>query len=273
MYGLAAALQQLTQLTTLHLNFGTFECGFGDEEMAKVDVNHLFQALPSSLAVLNMGCRYSDPRGSRPNLHTTSLRHLVSLQHLTLPHVVVTSSGDAGADLAPLTALTYLEKTRALEPAGRALLAAPNLVSVDAGWCGAAGLQDLAGSRTLRSLFCAMGPRVTDAEAAALAQLTQLTHLGFLVDDGDRRMPPADTLTWLTALSSLTGLRSLKVEPEVLDQLDLRPLTALTKLAIDMYWSQYSQEELRDRVCRLHAAPRLITVWNRHVCRGGAAPL
>jgi hypothetical protein len=207
----AAALRQLTQLTTLHLHFGTFKRDYHDDDMAEVDLNHLFQALPSNLGMLTMAYNFNGIDASKPCLHTSSLQHLVSLKYLGLPRaMVVTSSGEAGADLAPLTALTFLDAPGALRPSGRALLAAPNLRGVWAGWGWPLGLQDLADKKMVRFLSLIMGPFSGSDAAHALCQLPQLTHLTLLLDDGRSSVPSGDDVAWLTALSSLTGLRSLR---------------------------------------------------------------
>jgi hypothetical protein len=265
---LGPALQQLTQLTSLTLDFGDHGYPVHDLNLADVigDLPCSLEAFTLLGAVQQFSSFYVD-----------CLTHLVALKQLTLPEIACgCSNPDAARDLlAALTALTYLDYPRVLlhESGAEVLLALPNLVQVHAGVCGpwgARALKVLAGTSTLRSLsiqelemhtteqWVWQLPEVVWGEelednAAALARLNQLTHLHVLVRPGFHEHATQSQMLG-QALSSLTGLRSLAVEPEVLQCVQMSALTALQQLTVDIQRSQLTPEQLERLLGRLPAA-------------------
>jgi hypothetical protein len=194
------------------------------------------------------------------DMSSSSLQHLVSLKQLTLPEAVGyidrnAQGGGAGGslnNLTALTALTYLECDAAGCCLGGALLAAPNLVEVRAGDAGLAQLNVLAGRPALRSLHVILDVWDGDDYSPALRALTQLTGLRVLMEEEHTRPGPEEVgwdfegesrdglvegklQDWCPAVASLTGLRWLGVSAEMLLQLDLAALTALTRLSVDCH--------------------------------------
>jgi hypothetical protein len=252
---LSKRLQQMTQLTSLCLHGAHFHYCKGAKKT--VDVNPWVQRLPSSLVVLEMTSLHDGGDGPQRyfTLQSTSLRHLVHLQKLTLPMGLYLDSSpddedvpnmDATQALADLTALTYLDVQR-VHCGAKTLLPLPHLVEVRA-WClSQDNLTELSNKSTLRALTC----RARGAgAAAALAQLTQLTSLGLSVAPHqepaywptvriDRPSgPPHVEALRLTAVAALpyamalTELRSLSVEAAALEEVDLSPLCNLKRLEL-----------------------------------------
>jgi hypothetical protein len=167
-------------------------------------------------------------------------------------------TGSSPNSLAALTALTLLTCGTALRRDGCPLLAAPNLVELKAGAAMPQHLEGLADKKSLRYLSCILSPCCYTQQAAALTKLTQLTGLAvscYDVDDDVLKMeaqwPPAfnedhedqelrgsDLMEaaeeeWGAALSGLTGLQKLRVEPKLFWEIDLGALTALTRIGVD----------------------------------------
>jgi hypothetical protein len=163
------------------------------------------------------------------HLDVCSLRHLVHLQQLMLPYKVEAFSSQEDNPLTRLTALTYLNCGQALQPAAEDLLVAPNLVDLQAGLATLGNLGTLVSKTSLRNLRCSFMLDAAAAGAAAVGQLTQLTGLRVWVEgSGSSQLP--DQGVWSNALSALTGLRSLAIEPVLLSPATVRAMTGLTKL-------------------------------------------
>jgi hypothetical protein len=244
---LPATLQQLTQLTCLRLAGSLFK--YNSQYFGSHGPDDLFRSLPSSLVVLEVDS-YT-PRGTvrHMDMSSSSLQHLVSLKQLALPEHISRFDRDAVGDgpgggpnhLTVLTALTHLVFEDAVSCAGRSLLAAPNLVKVEAEEADAEYLHVLAAKPALRSLHVRLDIHSSLDTAPALQQLTQLTGLGLVTgkepiwdfeepfEDIDEEVALRE---WGGALSSLTGLRWLGVQHELLEQVDLTALTALTSLRV-----------------------------------------
>jgi hypothetical protein len=240
---ICAALQCLTHLTSLHLNVASFELGY-----EPVHLDKLFTHLPSSTQELvldfirNHGCDFI--------LHTSSMRHLTALQQLVLPDFLRISSSEreensveekeqedeqqGDANLEPLTALTSLVFGSALLPKGSKLLALPSLVSLTAGFAKPPCLRQLASRTTLCNLTCTLTAYAAPARTGALGQVTQLTGLWLGVPAGKGVKEQAAQVASAGAVGSLTGLRSLALQPEVLERVPLAALTALTCVTIDV---------------------------------------
>jgi hypothetical protein len=269
---LGAALQHLTQLTLLRLEAGLFRYG---GRLEQYDINGLVELLPSSLEVFVMDCTTSG--AVLPvRLCTSSLRHLVNLRQLTLPDYTClaggggssgsgSSSGSRAYDgssvtckggqqgltsdpLSGLTALTYLSWYECMRYGSNPLLLAlPKLVELDVGLIAPGGLEMLSSLAPLRGLVMSLDVRHHQESCRALKTLTRLTHLCMFVEleptaasmfraEDEARLHNA-AAGWGRALSALTGLRSLQAEPLVLQEVDLRPLTALTCWQVDCRWS------------------------------------
>jgi hypothetical protein len=264
---LSRALQQLTQLVVLRLD-GLFE-------YPHLGMDQLFRHLPSSLEVVEVcGCHPASRLVSTLPVAATSLQHLTAMKSLKLPDDtrVSTSSSNQGNPLTQLTALTKLHCMAALLSDGAPLLELPNLVQLVAGQAHPDHLDTLRSKTALRSLGVVLSPSQHEAQAATLAQLTQLVGLGAMTVDpdedcmcapedideagGEEEMLEAAGEAWGTSLASLTGLHSLITEPRVLKHLDLAPHTALTILHIDLLrcdaW--YGQDELEELLLGLAPA-------------------
>jgi hypothetical protein len=220
--GLCMALQQLTQLTGLKLYAsGVVDRRITGDSFPIFPMDGLVQCLPSSLQVLHMDfcCSCS--------LSTSSLQHLVALKQLLLP----IGMGLGSSPLHPLTSVTYLDHWAAVAHDRHVLSALPNLAELRSAWCFSDILQRLQSRTALRSLTCGLDPE-DEEDAAALAQLTQLTQLrlALLADEEDEG--PSQLAVWGAALSLMTGLRSLALQPEVLQHVDLAALTALTRMEV-----------------------------------------
>jgi hypothetical protein len=159
----------------------------------------------------------------------------------------VAAAGDC-QHLAQLTALTYLACGTALMEEGAPLLALPNLVELGAGPAEPEVLEKLSAKTALRTLGCFISPSHHAAQAAALAQLTQLSELGVAIhdvqedpihdaaegEDLDHVALAAEAAAGLgAALSTMTRLRALRLDSGLLVRVNLRPLTALTRICID----------------------------------------
>jgi hypothetical protein len=220
---LCMALQQLSRLTELRL-YGGYD--LGTSSLAQMDP--LFMSLPSSLVVLDMDVR------AKASLSTSSLQHLGALQHLTLPFDVSLTDANPSQVLRQLTALTYLNCQEAINNGQQLLAAAPNLVELYAFWAPGERLRGLSTHTALRSLSCVLDAADSLAGPEALAQLTQLTALKV------RPWPALDNVAvihraaWGAALSGLTGLHSLALQPLLLDHVNLGALTALTRLEVNL---------------------------------------
>jgi hypothetical protein len=273
---LAMALRQLQQLTSLSLHCGS--CGSDDYYDAQDHMNTFISALPSRLVALELRYVLPGEYFEGAGLHTTSLRHLVALQQLRLMDVVCSSSTAGPAhDLAPLTALTSLSMDVALRPGNEALLSVPNLVQLSTVYGFEAGMEALAGKASLRSLSFTF----LKESAAALAQMTQLTQLSVQVPLGAKgcdQPVPTSTQMCAQALSSLTGLRSLAVQPEVLQQVQMSAMSALQHLTVDLRQSHYTPEQVEGLLLGLppslevevvQACPVVRPVARRH---GGSVP-
>jgi hypothetical protein len=243
---LAAALRQLTQLTSLTLDGCVLSHKLRGPKKERLD--YLITRLPSSLQVLDLGgVRH---RRVRQLLSLGSLRRLAALQQLALPGDcdIITcpapSRGPRGAaaaaacPLAALTALMRLQYTHALavevgEP-GHSLLARPNLADLSAGYPSDTGMQLLLAKTTLRSLSFKGRLEQGHAHGPILAQLSRLTSLHLhLVGDSDGHQE--DWSAWCGAVESLTGLRHLSFYGDVLRHLNLAPFTTnLTHLNVDV---------------------------------------
>jgi hypothetical protein len=325
---LPAALQQLRHLTSLRLEGGLFRYAHGSS-MGTDGFNTIISSLPRSLEVLEITGSCHDAEEAGVCLYTSSLQHLVKLQRLELPRCTYTTwdaysergawdeddgnGYNSSSHMAALTALTYLQlETAVYEYNTRLVLALPNLVALHAGLGDSISLQRLAGMASLRSLCLRLDLYEHSEAAVVLKQLTRLTSLGVLLEDGvgdpmeelpaGFQLPPEVQLhaeeelpvdgvpaadgvpvgeappaaeagvgqlrqqaagVWGGALSSLTGLCQLSLEPRVLQQVDLAALTALTCLGIDCQWSQpwHTAEMMGALLCRLApACGRLLVV-------------
>jgi hypothetical protein len=224
---LCTALQQLTQLTSLHLSVGKFK-----QKPGAVRLHELFQALPSSTQ--DLGLDFIQERSCNIPfiLDTNSMSRLTALRHLGLPGSVSIDSEDASGDLEPLTALTSLAFPGAVDNRGKPLLALPCLAQVSGHAAHLQCLQLLAVKPTLRHLACDLVPGPHDdtpAFAAALKRLTQLTGLSL----GTLAVPAPARVAVGAVVASLTGLQSLTLQPVVLERVPMAALTALTHVAID----------------------------------------
>jgi hypothetical protein len=233
---MATALQQLTQLTSLKLD-AALDLYY--PHRVHQNLGGLFQCLPSSLVVLEVGrCPKQETyTASNWEISTDNLQHLVSLQQLCLPDNMLVTSSSEGNPLAQLTALTRLQYGCAMLARGEALLALPNLVELVAGWAQPRCLDTLASSKpTLRALTCCLDKAHVLNGAATVADLTQLTHLSLSSGHTphDSSWGPSEGELLGGALSFLVGLRSLSVRAEVLQQVDVACLTALSRLEVHM---------------------------------------
>jgi hypothetical protein len=219
--GLCMALQHLTQLTALKLYAG-------DDDSTEPDLDGLLTSLPRSLEVLDMDfdCMCT---GS-----LSSLQHLVALKELTLPAGCfgIWRSSSSSNPLHTLTSVTYLASFGALVFGERLMSALPNLVELWGAITMGSDLEWLPSKASLRSLVCS--PFLGRAGVETLAQLTQLTQLRLCLDSP---MPvgaaqQSTLVAWGAALSSLTGLRSLALQPQLLEKLDIAAFTALTRLEV-----------------------------------------
>jgi hypothetical protein len=180
------------------------------------------------------------------------------------------SSGSGGAGssrsrdhnpLAQLTAVTYLVCGTALQRYGAPLLALPNLVELRATDAEPALLETLVGRTALRCLGCTLSPLRHVSQAAALQQLTQLTELAALLGGVDQNLvldlgqgvvAPMDPALLLmmsegrlaAAVSAMTGLRKLRLEPLLWEKVDLGVLTALTSIGLDFRDTEEWQVDL-----------------------------
>jgi hypothetical protein len=267
---LAAALQQLTQLTSLKLEGGLFH--YCDVRMHSIDI--ILTSLPSTLEVLQIEGHYPGPWVPHVQCSTSSLQHLVALRHLTLPdytHISSSSSSssnvrggsedggqeDSGDPLAALTALTYLDCFSAVKYQDAPLLALPNLVELRAGVAMPCHLETLANRAALRNLTVWLDPHLHShmQTADALEQLTNITALSLYVQDElpDMGLPHdiaeaaqlaavallAEAAAGLgRAVATLTGLRQLRLQPLILSMVDLSSLTALTRLDVAGLWRE-----------------------------------
>jgi hypothetical protein len=280
---LPAALQQLTQLTRLELEGGMFQY---NGQIAAQGVDGLFRALPSSLVKLKVHDKCQGCTTPAVHLCTSSLQHLVCLRDLELPQdtcvtdhgacddsrgdtsrgTINTCSGGGASSSSPLgglTALTALECATALRVTGSPLLALPNLVELWAGEAEPHLLEALPGKSALRLLAFVMCLPQHQEQAAAVAQMTQLTALVLIGPDVDGDLPEewldvegeVDELLvkgameeWGCILSTLTGLRRLVLEPPMLQEVDLAALTSLTHLSVELRYCQplHTQERMQE---------------------------
>jgi hypothetical protein len=148
--------------------------------------------------------------------------------------------------LADLTTLTHLSCGSALQPRGAPLLEIPNLAELRAGHAHPQQMELLKGRPALRSLGCIFSLPNAPDQARALEQVTQITGLGLVLQPeceedvavramaGLGRLPPAEAAAERVgaALSTMTGLQRLRLEPEQLRLVDLSPLTALSAVAV-----------------------------------------
>jgi hypothetical protein len=149
--------------------------------------------------------------------------------------------------LADLSAVTYLACGSALHPTGRRLLAFPNLVELRAGHADDVLLGFLAKKPSLRSLGCLLDYSRCFDQADALSALTQLTGLGLVLQQPHQvetyhagafqGAPPvqagaAERLG--AAVSTMTGLQKLRLEPDQLVLVEPSPLTALSSVDVLM---------------------------------------
>jgi hypothetical protein len=178
------------------------------------------------------------------------------------------SSGSSHNPLAALTSLRFLTCATALQREGAPLLALPNLVELRAAAALPQHLEGLASRTALRYLACVLNPCCYTQQAAALTQLTQLTGLAVLYDGVEddtllfeEQWPPqgiedeevlleAAEEAWGAALSTLTGLHRLRVEPRLLEEMNLAALTALTSIGVD--YRDTESETLLAAPHRLH---------------------
>jgi hypothetical protein len=280
---LPAALQQLTQLTSLKLDGGYFD--YYEVDFVDICLDDIFKRLPSSLVVFELG----DIRGGRRdfNAHPDTLQHLGALQKLALPYsITIHGSGDAPNPLAQLTAVTSLSCEGAMLPPGEALLALPNLEELLAGQAEVHHLEGVCSRTALRSLGLSLSPSQYLPQTAALAQLTQLTALKMVCVDrvGDVLAAGADPEQeeeedeeedavlaqdildhWAITITFFKDLRSLSAEPVVLEQVDLTALTSLTHLEVNLHscadwYPQPRLEALLRRLVRVHGMRHLNTV-------------
>jgi hypothetical protein len=262
---LPAALEQLTQLTSLRLEGGLFR--YLDSMRQSVD--HILQRLPGSLVVLEVRGDYPDWEPAIVSLRTSSLQHLVSLRRLTLPDdtTVMCGSSESSNPLTGLTALTYLKCSRSTTTRGAPLLAPPNLVDLRAGDALPDPLETVSRKAALRSLTIILSPYIHRSLAQPLKQLTRLTRLSVYAEDEDsdsdddaeeeeQSRAHQAAAEWGRALASLTGLHWLRVEPLLLSNMDISPLTALTRLTIhstrDRSW--HTQNQMATLLCSLAPA-------------------
>jgi hypothetical protein len=226
---MAAALQQLTQLTSLKL---AGWLALYPHHNNLVSLDGLFSCLPSSLVTFSLGSCPKVPPGYTWSILTGSMGHLVCLQQLSLPGELQVTSSTQGHPLAQLTALTRLHYPSALSASGVALLALPNLVELQAGTAKPALVETLALEPQLRSLTCTLDG-TAQACGDAVEGLTQLTHL--------RLRGPLSLSSWgntefgnfAAALYSMTGLRSLALRVELLSWVHLHLPPAVTRLEVD----------------------------------------
>jgi hypothetical protein len=266
---LPAGLQALTQLTYLRLHGGLFWHNGTTEAV----LDGIVESLPSSLVEIEVDDYDRPYTGRACHLSSRSLGHLRALQKLTLPnYICVTSSTDGSSDsidgatssssssssrraaagdcthLAQLKALTYLACGTALMQKGAPLLALPNLVELGAGPAEPEVLEKLSGKTALRSLGCFISPSHHVAQAIALEQLTQLRELGVIIHDvqedllhdaaaegvGPVALEAIAALRLGVALSTMTGLRQLRLESGLLERVIMHRLTALTSIWVDV---------------------------------------
>lgn len=236
LWELCAAVQQLTQLTSL-----TLSVHHVSNKIKAVD--DMFVDLPGSLMELKLeklhkGCLESGRLEFE--VCASSLGHLSALQRLALPRTlrITTSSHNP---LAAFTALTHVRYPQALSRFGDTLLLAPpNLVEVLGGCAEHSNLSALATKTALRSLSCFLYGHYGEPPAPALAQLTQLTKLDVRFHWFPLQHPPEYRLAQVAALSTLVGLRSLTVPLLAAPAINLAVLTALTHLTIKASYDDYS---------------------------------
>lgn len=237
------ALAGLTRLTSLTLDLQLFR--HSCDSWRTLELNEMCARLPCSLEEVQLVAYAGPLLRVYANLHVSSLAHLTALRQLSLADCVDVTRSYPGNAATELTALTYLQHHDRVQCSP--LLAAPNLQELHAGHIHWRTLQeDLQPLSTLRTLsiemYCCFTWEGERAEAvAALAQLTQLTSLDLLLRDGSVESEediwePVDIFldTWPDAVSQLTGLRCLAVEPELLRRIDFGPLTALSRLEVDL---------------------------------------
>jgi hypothetical protein len=217
---LCIALWQCSQLTALRLYAGS---DTGTSSPARL-LNDLFMCLPRSLVVLDMGTR------ARCFLNTICLEQLVALKQLTLPYKLLLIDSSLGR---ALTALTHLD-CPAMAHGQQLLAAVPNLVELHTFQAPAERLTGLSTHTALRSLACVMEAAKSAAGCNALAQLTQLTALKLRLSPALHGVAAAHLVAWGAALSSMTGLRSLALQPYLLERVNLAALTSLTRLEVNL---------------------------------------
>jgi hypothetical protein len=254
---LPGALQQLTQLTFLRLNLGELQrppAAGAAHPYQKVTVDHPVHSLPSSLEVLDLAV--SSTCSVALDLSWASLQHMVALRQLILPRGLRFSRSSDGHQLSPWTSVTYLDYEGSVHYNRDPLLRAhPNIVEL---WGGVVeDIDQLAVLNTLtalKSLGCM--PDGSAECAAILAELTQLTSLALWMGFADAE--------WVVtpdgyghAVGLMTGLRSLAIEPEMLELADATALTALTRLELSMAreeGDQYTPERLQQMLQRVAPA-------------------
>jgi hypothetical protein len=252
------ALRQLTHLTSLALELDGFDPEPDMETVHPEQLDDFFLSLPISLVTLEVTFGDTDLDSPWYAIAPCSLQHLTALQQLDVPQSMHFGDSDAGNVLAPLTALTYLAYAGAMVEEDQALLALPNLSVVWTYYSELHLLTGLEAMTALRTLHCMVHLDHGPAASGAMAQLTSLTQLDLWVVEIHHCDLPSDldvevVATWGAALSSLTRLQSLVAEPEVLEQVNITALTALTQLEVTAGGRRqpYSQQELEQLLQRL----------------------
>jgi hypothetical protein len=198
-----------------------------------ITMDAFFARLPPSLQQLELAFHQNPAEQREFYVKSCNLEHLVNLRSLELPaNLHVTKSDNSGGPLLP--SLMVLDYMQALTKSGGALLPLPRLEGIKAGWADAARLWELARMPSLKGLSChAVLAGDGSDSAAALAQLTQVTHLVAPVVAGDGVVPAAVT-HWAAALSSLKGLRSLTLQAELLELVDISCFPVLNRIVVDV---------------------------------------
>lgn len=163
-----------------------------------------------------------------------------------MPYPVVAPPGPLAAGsiapLAALTALTSLDYPMALQPTSLSqgpaypLLDLPNLQQLDAERCTRAAWELLAekASSTLRALTCCVSIDEGQHNGPRLGELRQLTALQLIATPAVGTWDEPGLQAWGDALSRLNRLQDLDIPAVVLRHLDVSPLTALTRLTLEV---------------------------------------